>query len=77
MIVDVYAFLCPHTVSTMTDTSLSVTDIPGTVYLVDINHSSIAAHDGSRDIILIPAPTSSPRDPLVSSYLRDLCKERI
>lgn len=41
------------------------TDVPGTVYLVDVSHSlTNAAHAGQRDIVLIPQPSSSPADPL-------------
>ncbi|CBY01498.1 similar to MFS transporter [Plenodomus lingam JN3] len=38
--------------------------IPGTVHLVDINHSLNARHSGDGDIILNPAPSKDPDDPL-------------
>ncbi|CAK7221333.1 hypothetical protein SCUCBS95973_004458 [Sporothrix curviconia] len=42
--------------------------IPGTVYLVDVNHNFAARHAKGRgqddDIVLIPTPSSDPNDPL-------------
>lgn len=38
--------------------------IPGTVHLVDLDHSKQARHAGDGDIILNPAPSSDPEDPL-------------
>jgi hypothetical protein len=38
--------------------------IPGTRLLVDAGLQSHAAHDGDKDIILIPEPSSDPDDPL-------------
>jgi hypothetical protein len=47
--------------------------IPGTRLLVDAGLQSHAAHDGDKDIILIPEPSSDPDDPLNWSTLRK-CK---
>ncbi|OQD81878.1 hypothetical protein PENANT_c024G06081 [Penicillium antarcticum] len=42
-----------------------LTDVPGTVYLVDTSHNlRDAAHAGQQDILLIPQPSKSPADPL-------------
>lgn len=39
--------------------------IPGTVHLVDLEHTEATRHAGSsRDIILIPTPSRDPNDPL-------------
>lgn len=39
--------------------------IPGTVHLVDVDGTSHAMHSkGHRDIILVPAPSKNPDDPL-------------
>lgn len=39
--------------------------VPGTVYLVDVDHSASSPHSASSgDIILVPAPSSDPNDPL-------------
>ncbi|OAA72972.1 MFS transporter [Akanthomyces lecanii RCEF 1005] len=39
--------------------------IPGTVHLVDLEHTKATRHAGSsRDIILIPTPSRDPNDPL-------------
>ncbi|KAI1629195.1 putative MFS transporter [Exophiala viscosa] len=42
------------------------TDVPGTVYLVDVDHSETGAAHGGRhdDIMLVPQPLSTARDPL-------------
>jgi hypothetical protein len=47
--------------------------IPGTRLLVDAGLQAHAAHDGDKDIILIPQPSSDPDDPLNWSTLRK-CK---
>lgn len=39
--------------------------VPGTVYLVDIDHNLDVQHDGDRDIVLIPQPSEDPNDPLL------------
>ncbi|KAJ5288986.1 hypothetical protein N7478_002016 [Penicillium angulare] len=42
-----------------------LTDVPGTVYLVDASHTlRDAAHAGKQDIILLPQPSHSLADPL-------------
>lgn len=46
-------------------TSIDESQIPGTVYLLDLDHSAVAAHAaGNADIILVPAPSADPNDPL-------------
>jgi hypothetical protein len=47
--------------------------IPGTRLLVDAGLQAHAAHDGDKDIILIPQPSSDPDDPLNWSTSRK-CK---
>ncbi|KAJ4377578.1 hypothetical protein N0V83_000405 [Neocucurbitaria cava] len=42
----------------------STTAVPGTVHLVDLDHSMHARHAGNGDIILDPAPSNDPDDPL-------------
>jgi hypothetical protein len=41
-------------------------NIPGTVHLVDLEGTMAAKHakGGQRDIVLVPAPTDDPDDPL-------------
>lgn len=48
--------------------------IPGTVTLVDVEHVLRARHldRGDRDIVLIPAPSHDPDDPLNWSPRRKL-----
>lgn len=46
--------------------------IPGTVRLVDINHTLNVQHAGNGDIILVPAPSQDPEDPLNWSPSRKL-----
>jgi hypothetical protein len=48
--------------------------VPGTVYLVDINHEvSTELHDHSHhDIVLVPHPSSDPNDPLNWTHRRKL-----
>lgn len=48
--------------------------VPGTVYLVDVNHHVPEnLHDHShQDIILVPHPSSDPNDPLNWAYSRKL-----
>lgn len=49
--------------------------IPGTVTLVDIDHVLQTRHVGSgsnKDIVLIPAPSADPDDPLNWSAKRKL-----
>ncbi|KAF1847996.1 MFS general substrate transporter [Cucurbitaria berberidis CBS 394.84] len=38
--------------------------VPGTVHLVDLDHSMHARHAGNGDIVLDPAPSMDPDDPL-------------
>ena len=40
--------------------------IPGTVHLVDLEGTLLAKHasGGRRDIVLVPAPSDDPDDPL-------------
>ena len=46
--------------------------IPGTVHLIDLDHSLQARHAEDGDIILDPAPSSDPDDPLNWSPRRKL-----
>lgn len=48
--------------------------IPGTVTLVDLQHSVESRHldHGDRDIVLIPEPSNDPDDPLNWSRRRKL-----
>ncbi len=39
-------------------------DVPGTIQLTDPDGTIISQHAGNTDIILIPAPTADPEDPL-------------
>ena len=52
----------------------SVEQIPGTVHLVDLEGTILAKHSlgGQRDIILVPAPSDDPDDPLNWSPKRKL-----
>lgn len=48
-------------------TGASSTDaIPGTVHLVDLDHTMHTRHaaNGDRDIVLDPTPSNDPNDPL-------------
>lgn len=40
--------------------------IPGTIHLIDINHTLLARHasTGQHDIVLVPSPSDDPEDPL-------------
>ncbi|KAJ5639468.1 uncharacterized protein N7484_007330 [Penicillium longicatenatum] len=50
-----------------------LTDVPGTVYLVDASHAlQDAAHAGKQDIVLLPQPSNSPADPLNWSRAKKL-----
>lgn len=42
----------------------SIKGVPGTVHLVDLDHTMHAQHAGNGDIILDPSPSSDPDDPL-------------
>jgi hypothetical protein len=44
--------------------STEMASVPGTVHLVDLDHNMQARHAGNGDIILDPAPSSDPDDPL-------------
>jgi hypothetical protein len=42
-----------------------VDDVPGTVHLVDLEHTLHTRHAGSSDdIVLVPMPSNDPDDPL-------------
>lgn len=41
--------------------------VPGTVYIVDVDHSLAVQHNGASDIVLIPQPSENPNDPLLWS----------
>ncbi|KAH7122080.1 major facilitator superfamily domain-containing protein [Dactylonectria estremocensis] len=59
--------------SAASDTPSDRDAIPGTVHLVDLDHSMHAAHSSaSGDIVLDPAPSSDPNDPLNWSPRRKL-----
>jgi hypothetical protein len=49
-----------------------IVSVPGTVHLVDLDHSMQARHAGNGDIVLDPAPSSDPDDPLNWSPRRKL-----
>ena len=38
--------------------------IPGTIQLVDVDHTVEARHAGNGDIVLQPTPSNHPDDPL-------------
>ncbi|KAF7133861.1 hypothetical protein CNMCM5793_005273 [Aspergillus hiratsukae] len=46
--------------------------IPGTVQQVDLDHNLHLRHDGQKDIVLIPHPSSHPDDPLNWSRSRKI-----
>ncbi len=52
----------------------NVEQIPGTVHLVDLEGTILAKHSssGQRDIVLVPAPSDDPDDPLNWSPKRKL-----
>ncbi|KNG46118.1 MFS general substrate transporter [Stemphylium lycopersici] len=52
--------------------TIQMAPVPGTVHLVDLDHSMQALHAGNGDIILDPAPSSDPDDPLNWSPRRKL-----
>jgi hypothetical protein len=43
-----------------------VDTVPGTVHLVDLEHTLLARHagNGTGDIVLVPTPSDDPDDPL-------------
>ncbi|KAM3499600.1 hypothetical protein MY10362_007148 [Beauveria mimosiformis] len=50
---------------TTTTTDMDESQIPGTVLLVDLEHTAATQHASeSRDIILVPTPSRDPNDPL-------------
>ncbi|KAK5112560.1 hypothetical protein LTR85_011252 [Meristemomyces frigidus] len=51
------------------DHSIDREEVPGTEYLVDVDHELETRHarGGKSDVNLLPQPTSSPRDPLTWS----------
>lgn len=46
--------------------------IPGTIHLVDLEHTMRARHAGHGDIVLDPSPSNDPNDPLNWSPRRKL-----
>ncbi|KAM3521074.1 hypothetical protein MY4038_009191 [Beauveria bassiana] len=51
--------------TTTTTAYMDETQIPGTVLLVDLEHTAATQHaSDSRDIILVPTPSRDPNDPL-------------
>lgn len=46
--------------------NLPVDTVPGTVHLVDIEHTMHTRHaaGGAKDVVLVPTPSSDPDDPL-------------
>ncbi len=52
----------------------NVEEIPGTIHLVDLQGTILAKHSssGQRDIVLVPAPSDDPDDPLNWSPKRKL-----
>ncbi|KIX98491.1 uncharacterized protein Z520_05792 [Fonsecaea multimorphosa CBS 102226] len=56
----------------MTVTTAFANTIPGTIHLVDLAHTMHARHAGNGDIVLHPAPSSDPDDPLNWSPRRKL-----
>lgn len=51
---------------------LPVDTVPGTVHLVDLEHTMHTRHAGKGDIVLVPTPSSDPDDPLNWSPRRKL-----
>jgi len=51
---------------------VEMANVPGTVHLVDLDHSMQARHAGDGEIILNPAPSNDPDDPLNWSPRRKL-----
>lgn len=54
---------------------LDEADIPGTVHLVDLEGTILAKHASEaqvRDVVLVPAPSDDPDDPLNWSRRRKL-----
>jgi hypothetical protein len=47
-------------------TNPDVATVPGTVHLVDLEHTLLARHagNGTGDIVLVPTPSDDPDDPL-------------
>ncbi len=64
-------------------TEMTPESIPGTVHLVDLDHSMHTRHAdaGAGDIVLVPTPSNDPNDPLnwsprrkvLSSICNNLC----
>ncbi|KAM3467934.1 hypothetical protein MY5147_008432 [Beauveria neobassiana] len=51
--------------TTTTTADMDETQVPGTVLLVDLEHTAATQHaSDSRDIILVPTPSRDPNDPL-------------
>lgn len=43
---------------------LPVDTVPGTVHLVDLEHTIHARHAADKEIVLVPTPSDDPDDPL-------------
>lgn len=54
------------------ESSASFHAVPGTIRLLDLNHTLNVQHAGNGDIILVPAPSQDPEDPLNWSPRRKL-----
>ncbi|KAK5301655.1 hypothetical protein LTR99_006622 [Exophiala xenobiotica] len=53
--------------------NLPVDSVPGTVHLVDLEHSMHTRHaGGTGDVVLVPTPSDDPDDPLNWSPKRKL-----
>lgn len=48
----------------MAVTTTDVDRVPGTIHLVDLDHSMRAQHAANGDIVLDPSPSNDPNDPL-------------
>ncbi|KAF7193487.1 putative MFS-type transporter, partial [Pseudocercospora fuligena] len=55
---------------TTTTPSPGTDHVPGTVHLTDLDGTSLAKHAGNTDVLLIPAPSKDPEDPLNWSLKR-------
>jgi len=53
-------------------THSEATPIPGTVHLIDLEHTLHTRHAGSGDIVLVPTPSNDPDDPLNWALKRKL-----
>ena len=64
----------PTPLAEMAPYNLPVDSLPGTVHLVDLEHTMHTRHAGSgdKDIVLVPTPSNDPDDPLNWSPKRKL-----